>query len=389
MNNYSKGYYALLDGVLGEGSLQGFVDGFNEKYNVLNTDGFTWARDMLADFKYSQIEAITNVAVLPDVVDKNSRGTMLRTDGFEEKIGSIPRFAKGIRFDEKIIREQVILLDRLKRVDGKMKETIFNLMYDNTDKLLKGFNNILTHQRDQIISTGVMEFKPEFFPNNVLAGTVLEFGINIMDGNKTEARWWKTDDHIPANEGANSDPIKDLIKMRKDMERTNPGGYFEMSRSLWEDLLGHTKVLAMIGLIKNPNFGKDAESAIAYGGFVLEEEAKAIIEKAIKAKISIRDTKSGVLTADKEARDLVATLKDNFDPKNVAYLPYGKLGEIQASAPIYMGDPAAKVATSMNGRLQLLMTFNERERNQTIDAELTALVVPSQARRMAVKTVTA
>lgn len=389
MNNYSASYYALLDTVLGEAGLQGFVDNFNDQYNTLSTDGFAWAQEMLIDFKYSQIEAITNVAVLPDVVDKESRGTMLKTDGFSERQGTIPRFAKGIRFNEKIIREQVILMDRIGRVDGAMKDAIFNLMYDNTDKLLQGFNNILTHQRDQIVSTGVMEFKAEFFPNNALAGTVIDFGINTITENKGENRWWKSEEHIPANEGTNSDPIKDLIKIRKDMERTNPDGYFEISKSLWEDLLGHTKVLQLVGLIKNPNFGKDAESAIAYGAHILEDEVKSIIERAIKARISIRDTKSGVLTLDEEANDLVANLKDNFDPKNVAYLPYGQLGEIQASAPVFMGDPAAKVATSMNGRLQLLMTFNERQRNQTIDAELTALVVPSQARRMAVKTVTA
>ena len=389
MNNYTQSYYALLDGVLGEGGLQGFVDRFNDQYNVLNTDGFTWARDMLIDFKYSQIEAITNVAVLPDIVDKESRGTMLRTEGFEEKTGTIPRFAKGARFNEKILREQLIMMKRMEKIDGRMKEAIFNLMYDNTDKLLKGFNNILTHQRDQIVSTGVMEFKKEFFPSSALVGTKISFGVKNIDANKTESRWWKTDTHTVANEGTASNPIGDLIKIRKTMERTNPDGYFEMSKSLWDDFITHSKVLSMIGLVKNPNFGKDAESAAMYGASVLEPEIKRIVEQRIGARIAIRDTKSGVLTPDEDTRDLVESLKDNFDPKNVAYLPFGKLGEIQASEPIVMGDPAAKIATSMEGRLQLLMTFNERQRNQTIDAELTALVVPSQARRMAVQTVTA
>lgn len=390
MNNYSPSYYALIDSVLGKGGYQGFVDRFNEQYNTLDTAGFDWNPTMLTDFKYSQIEAVTNIAVLPDVVDKESRGTMLKTDGFEVKEGVIPRFAKGARMNEKVIREQLIMMERLNnRIDSEMKDAIFNIMYDSTEKLVSGFRNILTHQRDQIVSTGVMEFKENFFPNNALNGQVLEFGVNILDENKTEKRWWKTDVHTPENEGKNADPLQDLIKIRKEMERYNPNGYFEMSKTLFDDLLTHTKVLEVIGLIKNPNFGSDKASAVAYANHILPDEARSIVERRIGSRISIRDTKSGVLTLDVEARDLVSNTLDNFDVNNVAYLPMGKLGDIQASKPVFMGDPAAKVANFMDGRMQLLMTFNERQRNQTIDAELTALVVPSQARKMAVKTVTA
>ena len=388
MRNYSASYYKLLDVVFGDGDFQGFVDNFDEKYSKIDTTGFEWAEDMLVGFSYSQIEAIMNVPVLPDVVDKGSRGTPMDFQGFEVNRGEIPRFARSFTLNEKVIREQLIMMDRLKgRVDQKMRDSMFNLLYGSVDLLIGGMNSVLTYQRDRLVSTGKIDFPEEFFGQHPLNDLGISFKIKEFDANKTETLWWKSDEHIPANEGKNADPIKDLRNIRKEMERYNPTGFFEISKDLFEDLLSHTKIIQTLGSVRFP--GISDELALRQGAYILGDEAKSIIERLIGARIVIRDTKSTPLRAiAKEENFGKRELLNNFVPTNVAYLPYGKLGEIQASQPVVMGDPAAKIATFHDGRTQLLQTFDERQRNQTLDIELTALLVPSVSQQMAVKTVT-
>ena len=55
-------YYDLMSFGLGELSFQQFIDGFNEKYNTLNVDGYQWDNEIQWDYTYEQLIAASNIA---------------------------------------------------------------------------------------------------------------------------------------------------------------------------------------------------------------------------------------------------------------------------------------------------------------------------------------
>lgn len=394
MNNYQDrlpGINNMVEMSLGTKGIKPIVDRLNEKYNQIDTDGFIWAREMNATFEYSQIEVITGIATLPDLVDKGSRGTSLRTEGFKGTSDEIPRFAKHFSIDEKDLRSKFALFKEFGyTLTPSVKEAVKDMMYNSVKKLHDGYKVLLTHMRDQIVSKGQLEFGT-FFPTSNLKDKVYKFGIAEKEANKGESLWWKNDVHTVANEGNNADPIKDLIEIRRSMDLLNPDGKFEMSKVLFEDLQMHSKVLLQIGRQAYPNSAADddvvsnfARTIIVNGGF------KRSLEALIGCPIVVRDTRSAYDVPDKKTRKPITMYKYNFETTNVAYIPYGKLGEIQVSAPMLMDEQNRRnVAYAFDGRLQFLKTVDELERTQRIDAELTALPVPEVSRQMAVKTVTA
>lgn len=395
MNNYDKnmmlGINDMVSMALGTKGIRPIVDNLNNKYNTLDAPGFIWASEMNATFEYSQIEVITGIAPLPDLVDKASRGTSLRTEGFKGTSDEIPRFAKHFSIDEATLRQKFAMFKEFDyTLTGSIKDSVKELMFNSVDKLYSGYNGLITHMRDQIVSKGKLEFGT-FFPTSNLKNKIYAFGIKNDEANKGETLWWKSDVHTVANEGNNADPIKDLIDLRRSMDLLNPDGKFEMSKVLFEDLQMHSKVLLMVGRQAYPNSSADddvisnfARTIIVNGGF------KRSLEALIGCAIEVRDTRSAYDVPDAKTRQPITKYKYNFETTNVAYIPYGKLGEIQVSAPMLMDKQnEINVAYGYGGRLQFLKTTDELERTQRVDAELTALPVPEVSRQMAVKTVTA
>lgn len=394
MNTYDPnirvGINTMVSMAMGTKGIAPIVNSLNQKYNTLKTDGFGWSTEMTATFQYSQIEVTDNIAVIPDVVDKASRGTSLRTEGFEARTDEIPRFAKHIAFDEKTFRDQFYLFKQLKyAMTDSIKDSVRALMYNSMNTLWQGYDNLLTLMRNQIVSTGTLEFTT-FFPTSNLRDKVYGFGIKSLDANTAEKLWWKNDIHTVVNEGKNSDPISDLIAIRRSMDLFNPDGKFEMSKRLFEDLQTHSKVLIMMGRNAFPNTNADndvilglARTIVINGGF------KDALKRLIGCDIVIVDGKAAFNEVDVENRQPKTVYRESFESNNVAYIPYGKLGEIQSSMPMLMGDVnSSDVSYGYAGRLQFLNTINELEKTRRIDAELTAIPVPEVANKMVVKTVT-
>ena len=65
-------FYDLLSVGLGNISFQQFVDRFNEKYNVLQVEGFDWDPQIQLDYTYEQLIASLNIVTLPIYVDVDS-----------------------------------------------------------------------------------------------------------------------------------------------------------------------------------------------------------------------------------------------------------------------------------------------------------------------------
>lgn len=368
---------------------QVFVDKFKEKYNTLDTDGFDWDNEIQIDFTYEQLQAELGIATLPTFVDIDSPAPYKSQDDFIIGKNKIPRFKHGFAMNEKIIREQMILAQRFGGLANGTRDVLMNLLFDSVDKLIKGNRNELTYQRMRVVSTGKFEITAENNPQGI-KGITFDFGIPA--GNKVSlsgtARWWTKAEHTVANQGSASDPLLDLKNIRKEASKKGvPLGKFEIAKSLWDDMLSHTKVLSRIGYSLYPAASSDS-TATGYAQNLAEDALKGAVEKIIGAPIVVRDTMAVVEGFDKESKSLKKTSINSFEPTNVAYIPDGMLGTIKAVEPIAVSDPAARLAWFDGGRTVIKNTFNTDTNTQYVSSECTALVVPSVSKYMYIYTVT-
>lgn len=374
-------YYDLL-GANGIGMtnerFQTFINKFQEKYNVLNTDGFDWDDEIQIDFTYEQLQAELGIATLPTFVDIDAGAPYKMQDKFVIGSNKIPRFKHGFAMNEKIIREQMIMAKRLGSVTPDVRNTLLKLLFDSVDKLIVGNHNELTYQRNQIVSTGKFDITAENNPQGI-KGLSFTFGTNTSSLSGT-SRWWTNAEHTVANQGSASDPLNDMKKIRKTATSVGvPLGHFEISKVLFDDLATHTKVLSRVGYALYPN--ADGETnAITYAQNLTEDALKAAMERIVGAPIKVIDARAVVEKF--ESGKIVKSAIDSFDSKSFAYVPDGMLGTIKAVEPIAVADPAARIAYFDGGRTIIKNVFNTDTNTQYVYSECTALVVPSVARYM-------
>ena len=112
MRTMVSNYYDLLTVGLGNYSFQQFVDRFQEKYNVLQTEGFDWDTEIQLDYTYEQLIASLGIVTLPIYVDVDSEG--LDKSLGEFKIGSnkIPTQKHRYPMNAKMLRERMIMVQR-------------------------------------------------------------------------------------------------------------------------------------------------------------------------------------------------------------------------------------------------------------------------------------
>lgn len=383
-------FYDLL-GASGVGfdnrKFQEFIDRFQEKYNAPQTDGFDWDDEIQIDFTYQQLQEELGIATLPTFVDVDSPAPYKGFDNVVIGSNKIPRFKHGFAMNEKIIREQMVLAQRYGSLSATAKSQLMKLLFDSVDKLIMGNQNELVFQRNQIVSTGEFNITAENNPQGI-KGVTFNFGIN-KDSLKTTARWWTSATHTVENQGSTSDPIADLKAWRKAASKKGvPLGQFEISQTLWDDMLGHTKVLEKVGYA-SISYQADATIAINYAQNMTDDAVRRVIESIVGAPIKVRDVKSVVDKYSAETKRLEKVAIDAFDPKNIAYVPQGMLGTIKAVEPIAVPDPAARIAYFDGGRTIIKNTFNTSTNTQYVESECTALVVPSVSKYMYVYTVTA
>ena len=137
-------FYDLL-GTSGVGfdnrKFQEFIDRFQEKYNVPQTDGFDWDDEIQIDFTYQQLQEELGIATLPTFVDVDSPAPYKSFDNVVIGSNKIPRFKHGFAMNEKIIREQMILAQRYGSLSATAKSQLMKLLFDSVDKLIMGIYN--------------------------------------------------------------------------------------------------------------------------------------------------------------------------------------------------------------------------------------------------------
>ena len=166
----------------------------------------------------------------------------------------------------------------------------------------------------------------------------------------------------------------------------------EISKDLFDDMLTHSKVRETLAIYYYPTT-TDAATRLAAIQFMGDDAFKEAIRKIVRVdEIVVRDTYAFVEAPGANSDgdpDIVTTRIDNFDAKNIAFIPTGKIGDIQGVQPLSIGYDADKVAYYGGGRLLLTQRANPKTHSIYIEAEAAQLCVPSVPQWMFISTVTA
>ena len=397
MRTMVSNYYDLLTVGLGNYSFQQFVDRFQEKYNVLQTEGFDWDTEIQLDYTYEQLIASLGIVTLPIYVDVDSEG--LDKSLGEFKIGSnkIPTQKHRYPMNAKMLRERMIMVQRFGEaaLNQDTRTALLDLLFESTDKLLAGNRNALTHQRMQVVSKGQFTID---ITNNPRGIKGLTFDFGIPSANKEtlsgQNRWWTTSEHVAANEGTSSDPLLYLKNKRKAMRKAGfPNGHFEIAEDLFDDLLTHSKVLERIGLALYPMAASATNPGTAAQGYatnMTDEAKRAAIESIIGCPIIPRDSLAAVEKFDDATKSIKATTIENFDPLNVSFVPDGQIGTIKSVQPmVFTDDPTQRIAWFDGGRTLITQRFESKTKSMYVESEMATLCVPTSPQYMCIYKVTA
>jgi hypothetical protein len=384
-------YYDLMSFGLGELSFQQFIDGFNEKYNTLNVDGYQWDNEIQWDYTYEQLIAASNIATLPIYVDESSEALDKAFGKFEIGSNKIPTQKHRYPVDAKMLRSKFLLAQKFgaSTLTTETQNSLLDLLYTSGDNLIKGNRNAWTHQRMRINSTGQFVIDINNNPRGI-KGLTFDFGIPQANKDTllTTARWWTNSTHITANEGSSSDPLlymKTLVKAKKKLGF--PQGHIEMSIDLFDDLLIHSKVLQRIGYTLYPQ--ATADGAIVYATNLTDDAKKAAMERFINCPIQTYDSIANVDSFDVTTKQLKQTTIENFVPTNIAFIPNGQLGTIKAVKPIvFTDDPTQRTAWFDGGRTLITNKFENKTKTMYVESEMATLCVPNMPQYMCISVVT-
>ena len=347
----------------------------------------------------TQLVAKTGAKTLPAYVDPESPGYEAALKTVTGLSGDIPTQKLFYRFNRVTLREQLQLIQRFGQaaITPEMEDVFMGLMDESSDGLIQSNLNALTHQRHRVVSTGHFVINLENNPRG-LRGIDLDFGVpaNHFDTLSGTNRFWTTEEHLPANEGKTSDPVSYFKNKVKEIRRKyhyNGPLALEIAQDLIDDLLTHTKVLSRIGHALYPSVTDDT-TVIANAQNESDEKLLEKFRKLIRVDAIVpRDsyavvTKPG--TDENGDPDLVEETIENFNPKNVSFVPYGrKLGGIQGVEPITLGYDPEDVASFLDGRLKLTQRTIKETHSVYIESEMASLCVPYAVQQMFICTVTA
>ena len=397
MNRLPSTLYDFMKLGLGGETFQSFVDHYNDKYNRLEIDGFTFAPVQLG-YTWQQLISSVATVVLPTYVDPESPGYEMPLPEISGTTGNIPTFKNRYRLNRVTVREKLQLaqkLGTLNGISGDIRDTFMQLLDEGIEAHIKSYYNALTNQRMQVVSTG--QFAINTNNPRGYTGVTLTFGVPVgnFDTLTSTARWWTNASHTVANQGSASDPIGYMKNRVKTIRRTNHyvGPLrLEISKDLMEDLLTHTAVLTVLGQYLYPLSALDTNgtTAVTYAKNSADEVLIDAMRKIIGVDtIKVRDSIAYVSAPSSTAGDgLVATPIQNFDVKNIAFIPDGNIGSFMGVEPLTLGYDADKVASYNGGRLKLQQRAEPDTHSIYIDSEAAQLAVPNQPQYMFISTVT-
>ena len=383
--------YKLIEFGLGGDTWQQFVDHYNDKYDELSIDGFEFAPTKI-NYTWSQLISSTGAKTLPAYVDPESPGYEKALREVQGQTGNIPTQKAFYSLNRVTVLEKMQLVNQFGNaaLTPEMQDVFLGLLDESTDGLIQGYYNSLINQRMRIVSTGKFTIDMNNNPRG-LQGITLDFGIDSshFDTLSGTARWWTDADRT--TEGTAADPIIYMKKRVKYIRKNGHVGvpiHIEISDALWQDVLVHSAVLKRIGYLLQPLAKADSD-AVSYAQNLADDTLKAAIERIVGVPIVVRDTLAFVDKPNATTHELEVVQVENFNPKNIAFVPDGRIGSIQGVSPLTLGYDADKVATFNDGRLVLTQRAVPETHSIYIESEAAQLCVPSVPQYMYISTVTA
>lgn len=380
---------------LGEDTWQEWVDRYLEKYDGLTVDGYRLV-PLKRNYTFQQIIASTGATPLPTWVDPESPGYEVALRSLSGNTGNIPTAKQFYRFNRVIMREQMQLIDACRgNLPDGTQEIFMGLMDESTDGLIKSYHNALVHQADRINSTGYFVLAADNNPRGY-HDVKIDFNIpsNHFDTLTDTERWFTDTDGSMTTAGTESDPIqycKDKIKEIRRKYHIYAPIDIRISEELWEAVCQHPKVRSKIAVNKNPLATDNALVNIA--AELEDEEIKTRFAKMVKANsIIVRDSKAFVDkpgTNEDGEKDLVTVQIDNFERKNISFIPSGNIGEIQGVKPLALGYDPDEIAYHDGNRLLLTTRAHKETHSIYVESEFAQICVPSNVNAMFISTVTA
>lgn len=398
--NTNPNFDGTLQGIimlsLGDDTWSEWVDRYQEKYDSLTVDGYK-AAPLKRNYTFQQIIASTGATPLPTWVDPESPGYEVALRSLSGGTGNIPTAKQFYRFNRIIMREQMQLLDACAgHLPDGMQDIFMGLMDESTDGLIKSYHNALVHQADRINSTGYFTLSADNNPRGYQDVTI-KFNIpaSHFETLTGTARWFTDSDGSMQTEGTASDPIKyckDKIKAIRRTYHINGPIDIRIAEDLWEAVTEHSKVRTKIAVNKNPLAASDAIIA-QIAAELTDEEIKSRFTKLVGANsIIIRDSKAFVdkpgINEDGE-KDLVTVQIDNFERKNISFIPNGNIGDIQGVKPLALGYDPDEIAYHDGNRLLLTTRAEKTTHSIYVESEFAQICVPSNVNAMFISTVTA
>ncbi|MGJ7024920.1 major capsid protein [Petrimonas sulfuriphila] len=379
----NKEFYDLIGkglaslGYSGADALNLYIqDMFAEKYNsdaIYSQMGFPLNPNIPISPTYEQIEAAVRVYTMATYVDIDSDGATKSTEGATLKQGGLPTFKHEVPLSRKIMREQMMLADRIGGADGAMEEVAMTLLFNGLDDLLGGNYNTMRYQRNQIISN---EGKLVVNANNNPLGVALTVDFGVPSKNIFTDKWYAVNSSTGVvTEQASIDPIKKMKDVKKSAENKDyaPKGHWEVSKNTWDIIVDLPYFRKQYAQAIRPEI-TDATAQLAYGNTIEDDVIKAYIEKRVGAPIVIVDALSAV---DKKGKAEYIT---SFNDGVLVYVPDGDLGDAQFGRPIYLQSSASRAALYDGGRTLIRQIFNDETMTSVVKSEVTGLIVPNKTR---------
>lgn len=378
MNAYDITFYDLLSRALGENTssaLQSFLDEtMARKYNALQLDGFEFDPFMQDDFTFEQIVAELGINAAAQYYDLDSPAIPDKARSIKAYTGKIPRMKKVEYFNEDKLRKMLIVENRRDVSADRIAEIAYEQLFITVDNLVGGHTNALTFQRHQAISKGEFVINGTNNPNGI-AGVKIDY--HVPAANKTTlqgtARWWTASTHTQGNEGGNADPIGDLRKIVETARIAGVRGHFEVELDYFKEVLGHSKVVAAIGVAALP--AADATTQAAYAGVMGYERKKEALETIIGAPIKTIDSIVAMQKVDASTKSIISTNTRAFEQNVFVFVPDGTIGIVKTVRPIAID--GGVYGQFYDGRLLLTIGADYVKKCQSYNTEMTSLVIPT------------
>ena len=382
MDTYNIQFYDLLSRALGPGeSIQSFLDNTMAlKYNALQLDGFQFEPFMQTDFAFEQIVGELGLNATAQYYDLDSPALPDGTPGYKSYTGKIPRMKKVEYFNEDKLRKMRLIEDRRSSTSAQIAEIAYQQLFITVDNLVGGHTNALTYQRHQAVSTGKFTINATNNPKGI-KNVVIDY--HVPSGNKTtlpngNTQWWTSSTHTAGNEGANADPVKNLTDVVAAARNAGVRGHFEVNIDYLKECLGHSKVLAVIGMSMLP--ASDSSAQTAYARIQPYETLRARLEAIIGAPIKAIDSLVPIESIDKTEKAFTKSNVDAFEKNVWVFVPDGNIGVVKTVEPIAI--EGGNYGSFYGGKLLLTVGVDFVKKCQSFNTEMTSLVIPTSPQYM-------